>query len=217
MSLVVEIRKKLPNFQLAASFETDGDFLGILGASGSGKSLTLKCIAGIETPDEGRILLNGRTLFDSRKGINIRSRERNVGYLFQQYALFPHYTARENILAGLPGSQEEKEEQLEEMLRMFHLSGVEEKHPWQLSGGEQQRVAIARALVHDPLLLLADEPTGNLDGETGRGVLELLARLVHGTGRTLVMVTHSSEAEAYADRCLVLVDGRLQERERGAV
>jgi putative ABC transport system ATP-binding protein len=92
------------------------------------------------------------------------------------------------------------------------LADRAESFPDQLSGGEQQRVAIARALVHDPPLVLADEPTGNLDSETGRGVLELLARLAHGTGRTLVMVTHSSEAEAYADRCLVLADGRLHER-----
>lgn len=208
MSLVVEIRKKLPNFQLAASFETDGDFLGILGASGSGKSLTLKCIAGIETPDEGRILLNGRTLFDSRKGINIRSRERNVGYLFQQYALFPHYTARENILAGLPGSQEEKEEQLEEMLRMFHLSGVEEKHPWQLSGGEQQRVALARCLIRKPEILLLDEPFSALDPALKEKVYGEVQELLGQFSGDVVMVTHSrEEAYRFCPRLLIMEQG----------
>lgn len=208
MSLVVEIRKKLPNFQLAASFETEGDFLGILGASGSGKSLTLKCIAGIETPDEGRILLNGRTLFDSQKGINIRARERNVGYLFQQYALFPHLTARDNILTGLPGSREEKEAQLEEMLRMFHLSGVEEKHPWQLSGGEQQRVALARCLIRKPEILLLDEPFSALDPALKEKVYGEVQELLGQFSGDVVMVTHSrEEAYRFCPRLLIMEKG----------
>lgn len=208
MSLVVEIRKKLPDFQLETSFEMDGDFLGILGASGSGKSLTLKCIAGIETPDEGRILLNGRTLFDSEKGINIRARERNVGYLFQQYALFPHLNARENILMGLSGSREEREALLGEILRMFHLSGLEGKYPWQLSGGEQQRVALARCLIRKPEILLLDEPFSALDPALKEKVYGEVQELLSGYPGDVVMVTHSrEEAYRFCPRLLIMDKG----------
>lgn len=108
MSLFVDIKKKLKGFSLEVSFETNGDYLGILGASGSGKSMTLKCIAGIETPDEGIIVLNGKVLFDSKKNINLKPQERNVGYLFQNYALFPNMTVEENISIGLKSSKLEK-------------------------------------------------------------------------------------------------------------
>ena len=129
MGLQVDIKKKLKGFNLNVSFETEGEYLGILGASGSGKSMTLKCIAGIEIPDEGRIVLNGKVLFDSGKKINLKPQERNVGYLFQNYALFPHMTVEENIGIGLSLPKQVKEQEVKAMIRSFHLDGLEKKYP----------------------------------------------------------------------------------------
>ena len=163
MSLLVDIKKKLKEFTLEIDFKTDGESLGILGASGSGKSMTLKCIAGVETPDEGRIVLNGKTLFDSRKGINLKPQDRNIGYLFQSYALFPHMTVEENIGIGLNLHKTEKELRIREIIESFHLEGLESKYPNKLSGGQQQRVALARCLVYKPDALMLDEPFSALD------------------------------------------------------
>ena len=121
MSLAVDIKKKLKGFSLDVAFRTEGEYLGILGASGSGKSLTLKCIAGIETPDEGCIVLNGKVLYDSEKKINLKPQERNIGYLFQNYALFPHMTVEENIGMGLRLPEKEKKQKVNEMIVSFHL------------------------------------------------------------------------------------------------
>lgn len=196
MSLLVNIKKKLKGFNLEVSFETDGDYLGVLGTSGSGKSMTLKCIAGIETPDEGQIILNGKVLFDSMKKINLKPQERNVGYLFQNYALFPHMTVEENIAIGLLGSKKEKDDKVKEMIKSFHLEGLEKKYPSKLSGGQQQRVAIARCIAYRPDVLMLDEPFSALDShlkeQLQTEVLELL-KLYDGE---VLMVTHSRD-EAY--------------------
>lgn len=125
MSLQAAIKKRFSGFSLDVSLNTNGGVMGILGASGSGKSMTLKCIAGIETPDEGRIVLNGRVLFDSEKHINLPPQKRKVGYLFQNYALFPNMTVETNIAAGLSGSKEEKQEAVARMIRLFKLEGLE--------------------------------------------------------------------------------------------
>lgn len=190
----------------------------LLGRSGTGKSTLLNLVSGIDLPDAGEIIVDGRSLTALGERERTLYRRRHIGFVFQFFNLVQTLTVRENLrlpleLNGVRGARADSA--VTARLEQVGLADRGESFPDQLSGGEQQRVAIARALVHDPLLLLADEPTGNLDGETGRGVLELLGRLVQGTGRTLVMVTHSSEAEAYADRCLVLVDGRLQERGGG--
>jgi len=196
MGLLVDIKKKLKGFNLEVAFETYGQYLGILGASGSGKSMTLKCIAGIETPDEGRIVLNGKVLFDSGKKINLKPQERNVGYLFQNYALFPHLTVEENIGIGLSLPKRERDHSVYEMIRSFHLEGLEKKYPNQLSGGQQQRVALARSIVYKPDALLLDEPFSALDShlkdQLQSEVLELL-KLYNGE---VLMVTHSRD-EAY--------------------
>ncbi|MBQ6048595.1 MAG: ATP-binding cassette domain-containing protein, partial [Oscillospiraceae bacterium] len=140
MMLTVEIRKKLDNFTLDVQFETDREILALLGASGCGKSMTLKCIAGIEKPDEGRIVLNDRVLFDSEKGINLSPQMRRVGYLFQQYALFPNMTVEKNIAAGcMEKNKEMKKRLVAEKIKKMHISGLEHKYPYQLSGGQQQR------------------------------------------------------------------------------
>ena len=154
MSLFVDIKKKLKGFSLNVSFETNGDYLGILGASGSGKSMTLKCIAGIETPDEGIIVLNGKVLFDSKNKINLKPQERNVGYLFQNYALFPNMTVEENIGIGLITSKSEKKKKVKEMINLFHLQGLEKKYPNQLSGGQQKRVDLSRCIIYKQDILI---------------------------------------------------------------
>ena len=151
MSLIVDIEKKLGSFTLRSRFETGSGTMALLGASGCGKSVTLKCIAGIMTPDKGRIILDGETLFDSQKHIDLTPQQRRVGYLFQQYALFPNMTVIQNIQCGIrTGSRSEKQQRAAEQLRRFQLEGLEKKYPAQLSGGQQQRVALARILASEP-------------------------------------------------------------------
>lgn len=210
MSLQAIIKKRFSGFSLDVSLNTDGGVMGILGASGSGKSMTLKCIAGIETPDEGRIVLNGRVLFDSEKHINLPPQKRKVGYLFQNYALFPNMTVETNIAAGLSGSKEEKQEAVARMICLFKLEGLEKRYPSQLSGGQQQRVAIARALANNPTILLADEPTGALDRATGRQVMSLFHDL-NDEGRTIIMITHDIEIARHARRIVRILDGEISE------
>lgn len=165
MSLVVDIEKKLGSFTLRSKFETGSGTMALLGASGCGKSVTLKCIAGIMTPDRGHIILDGETLFDSEKHINLPPQKRRVGYLFQQYALFPNMTVLQNIRCGIrSGSRAEKRRRAEEKLRRFQLEGLEKKYPAQLSGGQQQRTALARILASEPRAILLDEPFSALDG-----------------------------------------------------
>ena len=164
MSLYVDIEKRLGAFRLQSKFEVADETLALLGASGCGKSVTLKCIAGIMTPDRGRIVLNGRVLFDSEKKIDLTPQQRRVGYLFQQYALFPNMTVEQNILCGIrEGRRSEKRALAAEKIRMFRLEGLEKKHPAQLSGGQQQRVALARILCSEPQAILLDEPFSALD------------------------------------------------------
>ncbi|MBP1745255.1 MAG: transporter related [Firmicutes bacterium] len=206
MGLLVDIKKKLKGFTLEVAFKTDGDYLGILGASGSGKSMTLKCIAGIETPDEGRIVLDGKVLFDSLKKINLKPQERNIGYLFQSYALFPNMTVEENIGIGLTCHQKEKAQKVSEMITSFHLDGLEKKYPKQLSGGQQQRVALARCIAYSPDVLLLDEPFSALDShlkdQVQTEVLELL-KLYEGE---VLMVTHSRDEAYRLCKNLIIID-----------
>jgi molybdate transport system permease protein len=197
MSLEVAIEKQLPGFQLAVEFAANGLPLGLLGPSGSGKSLTLRAIAGLETPDRGRIVLHGRVLFDSALKIDVPARLRRIGLLFQQYALFPHLTVAENIAFGLRGLPErERASRVEQQLAAAHLGGVENRYPRALSGGEQQRVALARALAVEPAALLLDEPFSALDTHL-RSALERQLRETLGIYRgSILFVTHNIE-EAY--------------------
>ena len=164
MSLIVDIEKKMEGFELKSKFETGSGIMALLGASGCGKSVTLKCIAGIMTPDRGHIELDGRVLFDSEKKINLTPQERRVGYLFQNYALFPNMTVLQNIICGIrDGSKADKKALALDNIRRFQLEGLENKYPAQLSGGQQQRVALARILVSEPKAILLDEPFSALD------------------------------------------------------
>ena len=160
MSLLVEIEKDYGGFHLCSRFETNGGITGLLGASGCGKSQTLRCIAGVQTPDKGRIVLDGVTLYDSEQHINLTPQQRGVGYLFQSYALFPNMTVRANILTGLRREKDaaKKQAAFEHAIHLLKLEGLEDRRPAQLSGGQAQRVALARMLVSRPKALLADFP-----------------------------------------------------------
>lgn len=208
MAVSVDIEKKLHGFTLKVKLESDGSPMGILGASGSGKSMTLRCIAGIQTPDSGRIVVNDKVLFDSEKKINLKPQERKVGYLFQNYALFPTMTVEKNIACGYRGDKKHLKAKVADYIERYQLNGLEKRYPGQLSGGQQQRVAIARAVVSNPKIILADEPTGNLDSKMGAEVMELLHRLNKEDGRTIVMVTHNEEQAKQTSRTIRFFDGR---------
>ena len=212
MSLRVEIRKMLGSFPLEADFTVERGITSLLGPSGCGKSMTLKCIAGIEKPDEGRIELDGRVLFDSAKGISLPPQARRVGYLFQNYALFPNMTVRQNILCGLNREKDRsvKERRVSEIVRMMQLEGLEERKPAQLSGGQQQRAALARILVSDPQILLLDEPFSALDGHLRDSIKVEMRALLERFGREVLMVTHDrSEAYNMSREIAVMDAGRL--------
>ncbi|GHU25171.1 hypothetical protein FACS1894164_13680 [Spirochaetia bacterium] len=196
MGITVSIRKRLSrDFSLEIDFEMDAGCLGILGASGCGKSMTLKCIAGIETPDEGHIEVNGRIFFDSDKKINLKPQVRRVGYLFQNYALFPRMTVLENITVALPGSRQTLRACAVEWLERFDLTGFEHRYPSQLSGGQQQRVALARMLIREPEVILLDEPFSALDTNLRESMQLQFIELLK-THNDVIMVTHSRD-EAY--------------------
>lgn len=211
MSLQADIKKRFSGFTLEVSLRTESGVLGILGASGSGKSMTLKCIAGIETPDEGRIVLNDRVLFDSEKKINLTPQKRNVGYLFQNYALFPNMTVEANIAAGLKCPEREKQEIVREMIRLFKMEGLEKRYPSQLSGGQQQRTALARILASRPQALLLDEPFSALDSYL-RSQLEVeLAEFLSDFGGPLLWVSHDrGEVLRNCPAICVMEHGRSQ-------
>ena len=212
MSLVVDIRKKLGSFTLNAQFEVREGVMGILGASGCGKSMTLKCIAGVERPDEGRIVLDGVTLFDSEKHIDLKPQQRQVGYLFQNYALFPNMTVRQNILCGLKKveTRAERERICTEKIALMQLGGLEKRYPAQLSGGQQQRVALARILVSQPKLLMLDEPFSALDTHLREKLLVEMKGILSQYGGVSLAVTHSRD-EAYnlCDHIALMDNGKI--------
>lgn len=212
MELLVDIRKRLPGFTLDVNFETGMDILGLLGASGSGKSMTLRCIAGIDTPDSGKIVLNGRTLFDSKKGINLPCRKRKLGYLFQNYALFPNMTVEENIGFGLGDKKRaDRIAIVEEKVRMIKLDGLEKRYPNQLSGGQQQRVALARALAIEPEALLLDEPFSALDDYLrSHMVKQLTETLSEYPGVTLFVTHNMDEVYRICNQLVVLSLGKIE-------
>ncbi len=191
-----------------------GEFTVILGKSGTGKSTLLNIIAGIDNADSGTVWLDGKNLTALTERKRTLFRRQHIGFVFQFFNLIPTLTTLENVALPVElngASPDSAREQAEPLLEAVGLRDRLKTFPDRLSGGEQQRVAIARALVHNPLLVLADEPTGNLDEETGVHILALLDRLTRQAGKTMIMVTHSIEAAKYADRVLRLHDGRLLE------
>ena len=206
MKLVVNIEKRLRDFTLAADFTLTDTTLALLGASGSGKSMTLKCIAGLERPDRGQIILNERILFDSEKRINLPPQARNVGYLFQNYALFPNMTVRENIIFALDGSQEEKERIFKENVARFSLEGLENAYPAGLSGGQQQRVAFARILARGADVLLLDEPLSALDTHLKWQIEIALREILAMQDISAILVTHDRDEAFRIAREIATVD-----------
>jgi molybdate ABC transporter permease protein len=209
-ALLVAIHKRLPNFHLNVSFSAGQDPLGLLGGSGAGKSMILRCIAGVETPTQGRIVLNGRVLFDSERGINLPSRDRRIGFLVQNYALFPHMTVAQNIAFSLPKMRSNLvRQQVDTQLAAVQLAEYGDRYPHQLSGGQQQRVALARALASQPEALLLDEPFSALDTFL-RSQLEqqMIARLADYPGVTLFVTHNLEEAYRVCPNLLVLDQGQ---------
>lgn len=197
-----------------------GEFAAIMGASGSGKSTLLGLLAGLDSPTGGSILIDGEEIAGLAEDKLARIRSRKIGFVFQSYQLIPTLTAEENVLlpAELAGELNGAEERARQLLDTVGLAERRDHYPVQLSGGEQQRVALARAFMMQPPILLADEPTGNLDSTNGRQVLELLAQLNRQEGTTLLLVTHDRELAALARRVVVLKDGSIvsDERRNGA-
>jgi ABC-type sulfate/molybdate transport systems ATPase subunit len=212
MPLEVQIEKKLPDFTLTARFRADdGAPLSILGPSGAGKSMLLRCLAGLESADRGRIALNDRVLFDSERAIQISARMRRVGFLFQDYALFPHRSVAQNLAFGIKNLPvAECEKAISGLAERTHIRGLEHRFPRELSGGEQQRVALARALAVEPEALLLDEPLSSLDTHLRSQIEALLLETFREYRRPTLLVTHNME-EAYrlCDRLLVLSRGRV--------
>lgn len=209
--LEVSIEKTLGNFKLQSSFSIDKGVLGIIGSSGCGKSMTLKCVAGLQVPDQGSIKLNEKELFNSEAQVNIPPRKRNIGYLFQNYALFPHLNVYNNISFGLKHFEKVKRhEKVTAMIDKMQLNSYEKHYPFQLSGGQQQRVALARTLITEPELLLLDEPFSALDSHVKlmleKELLSIIKKNYHGI---VLLVTHNIE-EAYrlCDRILVIDNGK---------
>ncbi|MBR4457443.1 MAG: sulfate/molybdate ABC transporter ATP-binding protein [Clostridia bacterium] len=210
MALQAEIEKTLGSFRLKVSFEAENGVLALLGASGCGKSLTLKCIAGIEKPDRGRITLGGRVLFDSERRINLPSQERRVGFLFQQYALFPNMTVRQNIACGVR-EKRNRDATVAAMIRRMQLEGQEDKKPRQLSGGQQQRVALARILVNEPDILMLDEPFSALDSHLRFRMEREVRAVLRGFDKPVLLVSHNrDEVFRMADRIAVMGEGCIE-------
>ena len=209
MAITVDIEKNFKGFHLKTAFSSSTSATGILGASGSGKSMTLRCIAGIETPDRGRIVINGRTVFDSEQKINLKPQERRIGYLFQNYALFPTMSVKDNIGCGYRGEKSEKEKRIEDFIGRYHLEGLENRFPSQLSGGQQQRVALARMMIGDPEAILLDEPFSALDGYLKDVLQKDMKEFLNQYQGDMLMVTHSrDEAFRFCNELMLLQEGR---------
>jgi len=224
MRLEVDIRKTLRSgarsFVLEAAFSSRDDLTVIFGASGSGKSLTIQSIAGLVRPDSGRIVVGGEPLFDHQQGINLPTRERNMGYLFQDYALFPHLSVQDNIayplkktwwFSLLPGQIQE----VEEIMAAFEICHLARSYPGELSGGQKQRVALARALIRKPSILLLDEPFSALDSLLRHRMRLELLEIRRKFSVPLVVITHDpADVEVFGDTLVVFEDGGVKEVRR---
>ena len=212
MSLEVNIEKKLDGFTLRAAFTAGNTSTALLGASGCGKSMTLRCIAGIVKPDRGRIVLDGRVLFDSTQHIDLPPQQRGVGLLFQNYALFPNMTVEQNVLCGLKAEKKTaaRRAACAEMLCAMQLEELAKRYPAQLSGGQQQRAALARILVGKPSILMLDEPFSALDSYLREEVEGEVGSLLANFAGTALLVTHNrDEAYRLCKEMIVLNEGRV--------
>jgi molybdate transport system ATP-binding protein len=212
VSIEVAIKKRYPAFSLDVAFTAADETLGFLGGSGCGKSLTLRCIAGLVTPDEGRIVVNGEVFFDSAERINLKAQQRKTALLFQDYQLFPHLTVAQNIAAGLPRSlsKDEIHTRVKVQLERFRLTGYGSRYPVRLSGGQQQRVALARMLNAEPRILMFDEPFSALDSHLKAGLEdEFIDLLEHFEGTALYVSHDIDEVFRFCDRIAVVDEGSI--------
>ncbi len=208
MELLVDIEKDFADFSLKANFRVDRRPFGILGASGSGKSMTLRCVAGLTMPNKGRIVLNNRVLFDSEAKVDVPARHRKIGYLFQNYALFPHLTVEQNIAFGIRHlPKKEQQQRISEKLQMIQLGDLRRRFPYQLSGGQQQRVALARALVTNPEALLLDEPFSALDNHLRRYMEQELIEVLKQYQGVALFVTHNLDEAYHVCEQIMIMDG----------
>lgn len=213
MSISVDIEKDLGDFHLKVKFEGGNETLALLGASGCGKSMTLKCIAGIEKPDKGSIVVDGITLFDSENGVNLSPQERGMGLIFQNYALFPNMTVLQNIRTGAKREKNKakREAEVSRVMESFGLTSLAGHYPHQLSGGQQQRAALARILVSDPRALLLDEPFSALDSHLRFRLEQEVRGVIRDFGKTVLLVSHDrDEVFRMADSIAVMDRGRIE-------
>ena len=213
--LQIDIYKKLKEFDLNISFTHEGGCIGIMGGSGCGKSMTLKCIAGIETPDKGRIILNDEVVFDSENKINLKIQKRNVGYIFQSYALFDNMSVKNNIISGLKAHKLGKEEiknKTEEMLKIFRLEKLAERFPRQLSGGQKQRTALARMIAANPDVYLLDEPFSALDSNLKDELIEEMKEILSFYNKPAILVSHDiTEINRLCNKKYIMENGEFIE------
>lgn len=186
-----------------------GDFVSIMGSSGSGKSTLLNLIGGMDRPEKGNIFVNGEDISLYNDDQLTLYRRKKIGFIFQFFNLLPNITVFENILLPLLLNGSEDEHKVADFIEYVGLKGKENSYPYQLSGGEQQRVAIARALIHNPDIILADEPTGSLDSDTGKKIMDLITKLGQETGKTIILVTHEAYIAEYAKRMIRIKDGMI--------
>ncbi|WP_312640405.1 ATP-binding cassette domain-containing protein [Hydrogenoanaerobacterium sp.] len=213
MSIYVDIKKRFGDFTLEMQFEAENEIVGILGASGSGKSMTLRCIAGIVTPDSGEIVLNGKTLYNSAKKINLTPQQRNVGLMFQSYALFPNMTVAQNIAVGIK-DKAQRTKLVGDYIELLRLQGLVGRYPSQLSGGQQQRVALARMMASSPDILLLDEPFSALDRHLRFSIEQEFADALGCFDGTVLLVSHNvGEIYQYCATTAVLAQGKIAEYE----
>lgn len=210
MNISVDINKKLGDFSLEISFKSDAKRIGILGPSGCGKSITLKSIAGIEKPDSGRISIDGHVLFDRNQRINLKPQKRRIGYMFQNYALFPTMNVEQNIGTGLRLSEEDRNERIADMVERFRLQGLEKHLPGQLSGGQQQRVALARIMAYRPEIILLDEPFSALDDHLKERLQHEMMTMLEDYEGQVILVSHSrDEIYRFSQELLIMQDGHI--------
>ena len=217
----LKIIKKLDHFTIDLEYFFDQGVLAVQGESGSGKTTLLNCIAGLVKPEEGRIVIGDQIVFDSGATVDVPARQRNIGYLFQNYALFPNMTVRQNIVYGIKNKPEYKDREkrqalldyAEEVMETFGIAHLVKKHPNRISGGEKQRVALSRAIVTRPSLLLLDEPFSALDQQTKENVYEQFSVFIKHFRIPTLLITHdAAESELFADQRIVIKDGRIIEK-----
>lgn len=209
--LDVDIQKKLEFFELDIKFTVGNGLLAIQGMSGSGKTTILNCISGIKTADKGHIRLNNKIFFSSNDNINMKIKDRNVGYVFQNYALFPHMTVKENILFGVDKKHINYEKEMSYITDMMKIRHLMDKYPSEISGGEKQRVAFARAMIIRPDILLLDEPFSALDEDLKEDIYKDLLNIKKSQNIPIILITHNkNEAKILADKIIYIHNGKIK-------